>query len=275
MKTSFAAAFALLLAASPAWLPAASPAWAADKNPLVAEVNGTKVTQSDLALYQRSLPPQMAAQAPYEALQDMVVNNILVADQARKEGLEKDPEVRQLYQQVLVKVWMNKHLRAEITPDLIKATYDNYLASAKPEDEVRARHILTETEEQAKAVIADLKKGADFAETAKSKSKDPSAKQNGGDLGYFTKGEMVPQFSEAAFAMSAGQLSDAPVQSQFGWHVIKVEDRRPATPPTLEQATPALREKLAEEKAQKLVADVRTKAKVSLYDQEGKPVEKK
>lgn len=273
MKTSFAAAFAapfaLVLAV------AAAPAQAADKNPVVAEVNGTKILQSDLANYQRSLPPQLAAQAPFEALQDMVVNNMLVAEQAKKEGLDKDPEVKQLYQQVLVKMWMNKHLKAEITPAAVKAAYDGYLANAKPEEEVRARHILTETEDQAKAVIAELKKGADFTETAKAKSKDPSAKQNGGDLGYFAQGEMVPQFSGAAFAMKAGDLSEAPVQSQFGWHVIKVEDRRQATPPTLEQATPAIREELAEKLAQKLVGDVRSKAKVTLYDREGNQGAKK
>lgn len=273
MKMSFAACFAA--PAALALAVAAFPACAADKNPVVAEVNGTKILESDLATYQRSLPPQMAAQAPYEALQDMVVNNMLIAEQAKKEGLEKDPEVKQLYQQVLVKMWMNKHLKAEITPAAVKAAYDGYLANTKPQDEVRARHILTETEDQAKAVIAELKKGADFAETAKSKSKDPSAKQNGGDLGYFTEGEMVPQFSAAAFAMKSGDLSDAPVQSQFGWHVIKLEDRRAATPPTLEQATPAIREELASKVAQKLVADVRSKAKVKLFDRDGKAIEAK
>ncbi|MBR9973135.1 peptidylprolyl isomerase [Magnetospirillum sulfuroxidans] len=273
MKTSFAAAFAAPFALALAV--AALPALAADKPSVVAEVNGTKIHEADLIAYQRTLPPQMASQAPYEALQDMAVNNMLVAEQAKKEGLEKDPELKQLYQQLLVKVWMNKHLRSEVTPAAIKAAYDGYLTSAKPEDEVRARHILLETEDQAKAVIAELKKGADFTETAKAKSKDPSAKQNGGDLGYFTQGEMVPQFSTAAFGMKAGELLDNPVQSQFGWHVIKVEDRRTATPPTLEQATPAIREDLAEKLAQKLVADIRAKAKVTLYDRDGKTVEKK
>lgn len=273
MKLSFAAVFAAPAALALAL--AASPACAADKNPVVAEVNGAKIYEADLANYQRSLPPQMAAQAPYEALLDMVVNNHLIAEQAKKEGLEKDAEVKQLFQQVLVKVWMNKHLKAEITPAAVKAAYDGYLANSKPEEELRARHILLETEDQAKAVIAELNKGADFAETAKTKSKDPSAKQNGGDLGYFTQGEMVPQFSTAAFGMKAGELSAAPVQSQFGWHVIKVEDRRMATPPTLEQATPAIREELAGKTAQKLVGDIRAKAKVTLYDRDGKPADKK
>lgn len=253
-----------------------APAFAADDK-VVAEVNGTKLHASTLSAYQRTLPPQIAAQAPYGALLDMVVNNHLIFEQAKKEGADKDAEVKaalkQIEQQLTVKSWMNKKLQAAVTEDAIKRSYDKYLADFKPVEEVRARHVLTETEDQAKAVIAELNKGADFTEVAKAKSKDPSAKQNGGDLGYFTKDEMVAQFADAAFAMKPGDLSPDPVKSQFGYHVIKVEDRRMASPPTLEQAQPVLREQLAEETAQKLVAEIRGKAKVKLFDPEGKPLE--
>ena len=102
--------------------------------------------------------------------------------------------------------------------------YDEAIGQMKSEPEVRARHILVETEDEAKAVLAELKKGADFAELAKAKSKDPGS-ADGGDLGYFTKDQMVPEFSEVAFKLDKGQLSE-PVKSQFGWHVIKVEDKR-------------------------------------------------
>lgn len=254
----------------------AAPVLAADDK-VAAEVNGTKLTQSAVAAYARTLPPQMAAQAPYGAVLDMVVNNHLIYEQAKKDGVDKDPEVKQalkqVEQQLMVKAWMNKKLKAAVTDDAVKRAYDSYIANFKPVEEVRARHILTETEDQAKAVIAELKKGADFAETAKTKSKDPSAAQNGGDLGYFTKDEMVAQFADAAFAMQPGQLSDSPVKSQFGFHVIKLEDRRMAAAPTFEQAKPILREQVAEEAAQKMVADIREKAKVKLYDPEGKPLE--
>lgn len=250
---------------------------AADKESVVAEINGAKLHTSDVVAYQRSLPPQMAAQAPYPVLLDMTVNNFLVAEQARKEGLEKDPQVRQalkeIESQLLVKAWMNRKLKGAVTEGAIKQAYDRYLAEFKPDEEVRARHILTEGEDAAKAVLADLKKGADFAEAAKAKSKDPSAKSNGGDLGYFTRDEMVKEFSEAAFAMKQGELSAAPVKSQFGWHVIKVEDRRLTSAPSLEQATPAIREQLAEETAQKMVADMRGKAKVKLFTPDGQPLE--
>lgn len=273
--TPTSARLGLLALALAAGLSAPS-AFAADDK-VAAEVNGTKLTQSMVAAYQRTLPPQMAMQAPYGALLDMVVNNHLIYEQARKDGIDKDPEVRQalkqIEQQLLVKAWMNKKLQAAVTDEAVQRAYDKFIAEFKPVEEVRARHVLTATEDEAKAVIADLKKGADFAETAKARSKDPSAKQNGGDLGYFTKDEMVPQFAEAAFAMKPGELSPAPVKSQFGYHVIKLEDRRMAAPPTFEQARPVLREQVAEETAQKMVADIREKAKVKLYDPEGKPLE--
>lgn len=252
------------------------PAFAADKDPVVAVVNGTEVHASALAAYRRTLPPQMASQVPYEALLDSMINNTLVYEQGKKDGLDKDADVKRalkdIEQQLVVKAWMGKKLKSEVTDAAVKQGYDKFLAEFKPVEEVRARHILSESEDAAKAVIAELKKGADFTEAAKTKSKDPSAKQNGGDLGYFTKDEMVPQFAEAAFTMQPGQLSETPVKSQFGWHVIKVEDRRMASPPTFEQAQPVIREKLAEETAERLISDIRTKAKIKRFDPEGKPL---
>lgn len=265
-----------VLAAGFGALLAAPSAWAADKDPVIAVVNGTELHASALASYRRTLPPQMAAQVPYEALLDSMINNRLAFDQGKKDGVDKTPEVRQaladIEQQLVVKAWMGKKLKAAVTDEAVKQAYDKFLAEYKPVEEVRARHILTESEESAKVVIDDLKKGADFTETAKAKSKDPSAKQNGGDLGYFTKDEMVPQFAEAAFAMKPGELSAAPVKSQFGWHVIKLEDRRMSSPPSFEQAQPAVREKVAEDTAEKLVSDLRAKAKVKRFDPEGKPL---
>ncbi|MGE5506079.1 MAG: peptidylprolyl isomerase [Actinomycetota bacterium] len=254
----------------------ALPAAAAEvKDPVVATVNGTDIHMSQLVEFQRTLPPQLAG-APYDALLDIVVNNQLVYDAAKRDKLESDPEVKatmkQLEQKVLRQAWMSKKLRAGITDDVLKARYDEFVRNFKPEEEVRARHILVETEDQAKAIIADLQKGADFGETAKAKSKDPSAQQNGGDLGYFSKGEMVPQFADAAFAMKAGELSAKPIKSQFGWHVIKVEDRRMASPPPFDAAKPMLREQLAEVTAEKLVMDLKSKAKIKRFGPDGKPL---
>jgi len=254
---------------------AAPQAMAAEKDPVAAVVNGTEIHLSQVAEFQHSLPPQMA-QAPYPVLLDALVNNMLVTEAARKEGIQNDGDVKRAMKAaedtVLRKGWMAKRLRAEVNEDMLKQRYNQFVAQFKPEDEVHARHVLTESEETANAAIADIKAGANFADVAKSKSKDPSAQQNGGDLGYFTRGEMVPVFAEAAFAMKVGEISSHPVKSQFGWHVIKVEDRRLTSPPPFEEAKPVLRERVAEEMAQKMVADIRAKAKVKRFAPDGSPL---
>jgi len=264
-------ALALGLAAGLAVLPAL----AADKDPVAAIVNGTEIHVSQVAEFQRSLPPQMA-QAPYAMLLDAKINNMLISDAARKDGMQNDPDVKRAVRdaedQILRKAWMTKKLRAEITDSALKQRYDTFAANFKPEEEVRARHILVETEDMAKAVISDLRNGAKFEELAKTKSKDPSAAQNGGDLGYFTKGEMVPQFADAAFAMKVGEVSTEPVKSQFGWHVIKLEDRRLSSVPPFEEAKGVIQQQLAEQLAQQTVTDIRNKAKVKRFNPDGSPM---
>ena len=130
--------------------------------------------------------------------------------------------------------------KAAVTDAAMRKVYDDAIGQMKKEPEVHARHILVETEDEAKAVLAELKKGADFAELAKTKSKDPGS-ADGGDLGYFTKDQMVPEFSDVAFKLDKGALSD-PVKSQFGWHVIKVEDKRERQPPKFDKVQGPARE---------------------------------
>lgn len=253
----------------------AAPALAADKDPVVAVVNGTEIHASTVIAYQRTLPQQLAMQAPFEALLDVVINNQLIFEAAKKDNAAADPEVvesvKQFEKQLVVKSWVNKKLRAEVTDEAVKKAYDDALKDYKPSEEVHARHVLLENEKDAKAVIAELKKGGDFAAIAKAKSIDPSAKQNGGDLGYFSKEEMVPQFSEAAFGMKAGEVSSKAVKTQFGWHVIKVEDKRMGAAPTFEQAKPALREQVADKTAERIVNDIRAKASVKKFNPDGTP----
>jgi peptidyl-prolyl cis-trans isomerase C len=129
------------------------------------------------------------------------------------------------------------------------------------DEEVRARHILVEKEDDAKTIVADIKKGADFAEVAKKKSIEPGAAESGGDLGYFTKDQMVPEFADAAFKLDKGKVSD-PVKSQFGWHVIKVEDKRKKPPPTFEQVQDQLQSFVARKAQTDLVTRLRTAAKI-------------
>lgn len=253
----------------------AAPALAADKDPVVAVVNGSDIRASAVAEFQHSLPPQMQ-QAPFPMLLDALVNNLLIDEAAHKEGIQNDPEVKRAFKRaeetIIRKAWMQKKLHAQVTDAALQERYAQFVAAFKPEDEIRARHVLLETEDQARAVIAELKGGANFETVAKAKSKDPSAQQNGGDLGYFTRNEMVPQFSEVAFGLKVGEMTQQPVKTQFGWHVIKVEDRRKTTAPSFDDAKPVLREQVAEQTAQKLVSDVRAKAKVKMFNPDGSPI---
>ena len=129
-----------------------------------------------------------------------------------------------LRNKLLMETLLQTEGKAAVTDEAMRKVYDEAVKQMASEKEVRARHILVETEDEAKAILAELKKGADFAELAKEKSKDPGAAE-GGDLGYFTKDQMVPEFAEVAFKLEKGQMSD-PVKTQFGWHIIKVEDKR-------------------------------------------------
>jgi peptidyl-prolyl cis-trans isomerase C len=158
-----------------------------------------------------------------------------------------------------------------LTPERLQQAYA--MARAQPGfavEEVRARHILVKTEAEAKEVIAALAAGADFAELAKKRSIDPSAQQNDGDLGFFRRDTMVEPFAEAAFALEPGQTTREPVRTQFGWHVIRVEERRTVAP-TFEEKEPELKEQVARETINALVAELRAKAKVERFAIDGSP----
>jgi peptidyl-prolyl cis-trans isomerase C len=252
-----------------------SPAFAAGKDPVLAKVNGADIHESAFEQFQGSLPPQMR-QAPYAAVLNAMVNNKLLDDAARKEGLQNDPDVKRAVHEaeevILRKAWMAKKLDATITDAILKQGYDQYVQHFKPEEEVHARHILVDSEDLAKSIIADLKSGANFEDLAKAKSKDPSAQKNGGDIGYFTKSEMVPEFAKVAFSLKPGEISPEPVKTQFGWHVIQVEDRRQSSPVSFEEAKPMLRQQAAEQLVQQLVGDLRAKAQVSMFNPDGSPL---
>ncbi len=153
----------------------------------------------------------------------------------------------------------------------LKERYTKFLADNPGQEEVSARHILLQTEEEAKAVVAELKKGADFADLARKKSIDPSAKTGGGDLGYFTKDQMVPEFSEAAFKLAKGQTTEQPVKSSFGWHVIRVEDKRRSPPPSFEEAREQLTSELSQQVISEVVKQLRDGAKLERFNMDGTP----
>lgn len=268
-----AAALALTLAI------AAGPALAAGSaaDPVVAVVNGKEIKKSDVVQLQQTLPQlrQVPLEMVYEQLVDHLVNSRLVTAQARKQKLQDDPMVKErlkdIENQLIQQAYLAKRVDAEVTEDKLRKRYKAFLEENPPEEEVHARHVLLETEEAAKEVIKELSGGKDFAEVAKERSTGPSA-QSGGDLGYFAKDAMVPEFAEAAFAMKPGEVSKEPVKTQFGWHVIKVEDRRLGEPPAFEEVKDQLKGEMAEQVVTKLITDLRDKAKVKRFALDGSPL---
>jgi peptidyl-prolyl cis-trans isomerase C len=256
----------------------AQPAAEPPPDTVVAIVNDKKVTRADVIASAQSLPAEYQSKidAIFPALIDRLVDLTLLAEEGRKENLQDDPEVKarieQVTNQMIQEVLIRRYLQKMMTEDAIKARYEKFVAEQPAQTEIRASHILVATEEEAKEIIKQLEGGADFATIAKEKSTDPSAKQNGGDLGYFTTGEMVPEFSQAVFAMEKGDSSKAPVKSQFGWHIIKVVDKRPKVPPSLEETHGHIEEVLSGELLTAYLTTLRTTAKVEKFNPDGTPI---
>jgi peptidyl-prolyl cis-trans isomerase C len=249
----------------------AAPAMAQD-NPVVAKVDGTEIRQSDLTAAEEEIGqnvPPMPPEAKREYLLTYLTDMLIVAKAAEARKLGDTPEFKRKMEMARTKLLMDAILTAEakaaVTDEAMKKVYDEATKQMGEEQEVRARHILVETEDQAKAILADLKKGGDFAKIAKEKSKDPGAAAQGGDLGYFSKEQMVPEFAEVAFKLDKGKLSD-PVKSQFGWHIILVEDKRTKPVPEFDKVKDQI-ETYVQRKAQSdLVTKLRTEAKVEKMD---------
>ncbi len=250
--------------------PAQAPAQAtpADPKEVVATVNGNPITRQDVIDSASNLPPQYQAQIDqiFPQLLNRLIGFQLVSEKGRSEGLADNAEVKKLVKQfedeAIRQVYFSDYVKKAVTDDAIKTVYDADLAAHPPQPEIRAAHILVKTEDEAKAIIDQLSKGADFAQLAKDKSIDTQSGKDGGELGWFSKDTMVKEFSDAAFAMQRGDISKTPVKSQFGWHIIKIEDSRMQIPPTLDQRKDEIRQALAQEAAHKLVQDLITGAKV-------------
>jgi peptidyl-prolyl cis-trans isomerase C len=245
----------------------AMPPARAQDDPVLARVNGTDVRQSDLAAAEEDLGgniPQMTPEAKRDYLLTFVGDMILVAKAAEAKKLGDSDEFKKKLAYARTKLLMEQLLQSEakaaVNDAAMKKVYDDAIGQMKKEPEVRARHILVESEDEAKAVVTELKKGADFAELAKTKSKDPGS-ADGGDLGYFTKDQMVPEFSEVAFKLDKGALSD-PVKSQFGWHVIKVEDKRERQPPEYDKVKDQLENFLVRKSQSELITKLRAEGKI-------------
>ncbi len=254
----------------------AAPARPAD--PVLARVNGADIRMSDLSVLAQNLPEEARQLPPaqlYPQLLDQAIDGKALVALAKKEKLDTNPDVARAMNLAAERTLQSALVSREVGPSVeeakIRARYDKDIAGKPGEEEVHARHILVPSEEQAKKLIAELKAGGDFAALAKANSTDPGA-ASGGDLGFFKATDMLPEFSTAAFALKPGQFSDTPVQTRYGWHIIKVEERRNAAAPTYEQAHDELRQAMISEGITKLLAGARTQVKVERYNPDGSPM---
>jgi peptidyl-prolyl cis-trans isomerase C len=274
--TAGAVARALIVAL--AALPIGAQSWAqtAPADPVVATVAGEPIRLSDVRDAMAGLPAQaqqMPPQTVFPYVLDQIVDARILVQAARKAGLDKDPAVQRQMAAASERVLQTAILHREIDPLLtdaaLKTRFDKDNAGKAGEEEVHARHILVEDEATAKKVTAELKKGGDFAALSKQYSKDPGASAQGGDLGFFKKGDMVPEFSVAAFALKDGQITDAPVKTQFGYHIIQRIERRVAAPPSFEESRDELRQKVVQETVQAAVAKARVGVTVEKFNMDG------
>lgn len=268
-----AAIAAAALLASPAAFAQAPPAAAPD--PVLAKVNGEDIHLSDVSEALSTLPPeyrQMPPQMLYPKILDQLISQKAVVELAKKQGLDRDPQVvKQMalaQEQALQAAAIRKAVAPLVTEDAVKAAYDKDIAGKPAEQEAHAAHILVANEADAAKIIAQLKAGGDFTALAKANSTDPGAAQ-GGDLGWFKKGDMLPEFSAAAFALKPGEITDKPVKTQYGWHVIKLEELRPVAVPAYAEAHDEIRQKMIQEDVQKVFADARSQVKVEQFNPDG------
>jgi peptidyl-prolyl cis-trans isomerase C len=249
-----------------------------DPNQVVARINGADITRQEVIDSAADLPDQIRQQIDmvFPQLLNRYIGLKLLGDKGKADNLAQDPEVQKLMSeyetQAIRQVFVTRYLNEHVTDDAIKARYEQKLKDNPPPEEVRAAHILVKTEDEAKAIIEQLKGGADFAALANEKSTDKGSGANGGELGWFAKEVMVKEFADAAFAMKVDEVSQAPVKSQFGYHIIKLEERRTQPAPTLDSQKEQIRAELSEENVQALVKTLRTEAKVELLGPDGKPL---
>ena len=261
----------LSLALASAALPAATfPASAEDK--VVATVNGQPVTESDLAIADSEIGADMGTMPETQkrmSLLEFLIDNQLFAEAADADklgqGAEFENRLKYLKRRALRELYFEKVIKSSVSDADARKIYDEQVAKIKPEEEVSARHILVESEEKAKELKEKIKAGGDFAALAKEHTKDTGSKEDGGNLGYFSHGQMVPQFEEVVFKLNKGDVSD-PVKTQFGWHLIKIEDKRFKQPPAFDIVKDRIIQSQLLQKAQQSAVALRAKSKIELVD---------
>ncbi len=266
---TLALALALAMVAFPLGLSAQTQSPEGEDDPIVARVNGEEIRRSAVFALAGTLPQQFQSQIMqvYPLLVQRLVDFKLANAAGRADGLAEDEEVKkrmaELEDRVIREVWIERAVDEGMTEEALRTRYTAYLAANPPVTEQNARHILLKTEDEAREIIGKLDGGADFAGTATEHSTGPSGPR-GGDLGYFTDDQMVPEFTAAANALQPGEYTKDPVETQFGWHVIKVEDRRDVAQPSFEDIEPQLRQDFARENVDTVLQGLRDKAEIEI-----------
>jgi len=245
---------------------------------VIATVDGEQILSSQILQAFQQLPRQhrqRGLRAVYGQLLEDLINGRLLTIHGRLNNLAGDPEVKTAVKvaedSIIGRVYLNRLVKQSITEEKLKARYDELAKKTPSRPEVRARHILVSTEDEAKEVVKMIKGGQPFAEVAKVHSKDPAAPQ-GGDLGYFRQSDMVKPFADRAFAMKPGEMTETAVKTEFGWHIIKVEDRRNSSVPPFAQVRPQITRDLGRLLTAEILTSARGAAKIERFTLEGQPL---
>lgn len=248
------------------------------EDPVVARVNEAEIHRSDVVAAQQALPAQYSSiplSAIYPALVKQMIATMLSVQAARATGLDKEAVVMKriasFEARILEDAYFERILTKRVTEVALRSRYKKSSENAGGDEEVRARHILVKTKAEADLIVKAIANGADFEDLARKKSTGPSGAK-GGDLGYFTRAAMVKPFSEAAFALKPGGVTQDPVQTRFGWHVIKLEDRRKSAAPSFEESREKLHGEMSKEVVEEVVSGLRQNAKIEQFNLDGSPV---
>ncbi len=281
LRSGAAVALTGLLTLAPAAAQDAAPA----SGEVLATVGDTEITRNDVDLAVEMFGEQLA-QVPEDQRTKLIVDALidmhLVAEAARGAGMadteQHEARMEFLENQALRAAYIEDKVQEAVTEEELRARYEQDIASYTPPEEVNASHILVETEEEAKAILEQLAGGADFAEIAREKSLDPGSKQSGGELGFFAKGQMVPEFEAEAFSLPPGEVSKEPVKTQFGYHIVKVNEKRSQPVPSFEDVRDQILPVVQREKFEAMMTSLRDAADVERFGAateaaEGEPAE--
>ena len=245
---------------------------------IVATVDGKPIFLSEIIGMAQRLPEQyrkMSLEAVYPSLLTRAIDSKLVSLEGRRAGFSKDPDVKKrlldVEDQIISEIFLTKTIGSQVTEEALQKIYSETKSEMASGDQIKARHILLDSEEKAMEIIKKLQAGGEFAKLASEYSTGPSA-ASGGDLGWFGEGQMVPEFSKAAFALNPGDIVTKPVKTQFGWHIILVEDRKVSAPPSFDEAKEQLASTMSQKLLKELIETLRTKAKIVRFKADGTPI---